>query len=221
MTPTRPRGVFVTDFDGTLTRTEFYQLVGDVPDLWAAFREGRVSHVRAMALYCAAAGTDEAAARALAGRLEPDPRFGELVRALHAAGWEVVVASAGCDWYIRIALAGFGVDVPVVSNRGTWVPGRGIVLEAPTDSPYYDAEVGVSKAAVVRAALTRADRVAYAGDGVTDLPAALLVPPELRFAKSDLARELKGRGERFRPFDHWAEAAGAVLAEADAPGATG
>jgi HAD superfamily phosphoserine phosphatase-like hydrolase len=207
--------VFVTDFDGTLTRTEFYQLVGDVPDLWAAYHAGRVTHVRAMALYCQAAGTDEAVARKMAASLDPDPRFGELVRRLHAAGWEVVVASAGCEWYIRIGLAGFGVDVPVHSNRGTWVPGKGIVLEAPTGSPFFDPEVGISKAAIVRDALARAGRVAYAGDGTTDLPAALLVPPELRFAKADLARELAARGERFRRFDRWSEAAEAVVKAAE------
>jgi 2-hydroxy-3-keto-5-methylthiopentenyl-1-phosphate phosphatase len=212
------RGVFVTDFDGTISGTEFYQLVGDVPNLWGAFAAGRITHVAAMARYCAAAGTDLAHVEKLAASLNPDPRFGELVAALAAVGWQTVIASAGCEWYIRRALAPFGVEVPVVSNRGRWEPGRGLVLEAPADSPFFDAEVGISKAAVVRDALTRADRVAFAGDGTTDLPAAVLVPPELRFAKWDLAAGLTRRGERFRRFDRWADAADAVLAAAMHPG---
>ena len=195
-----PRSVFVTDFDGTLTRREFYQLVA-----------GRMTHAEAMARYCALAGTDEAEVRRLASSLEPDPRFGELVRGLNAAGWEVVVASAGCEWYIRVALEAFGVEVAVHSNRGRWVPGRGLVLEVPTGSPFFDPDVGVSKAAVVRDALGRADRVAFAGDGVTDVPAALLVEPGLRFAKADCAAELDRRGEAYRRFDRWAEVAEALL----------
>lgn len=213
------KSVFVTDFDGTLTRREFYQLVADrMPpaehaDFWAAFRAGRMSHAEAMARYCALAGTDEADVRRLASALEPDPRFGELVAKLNAAGWEVVVASAGCEWYIRVALEAFGVDVAVHSNRGRWVPGRGLVLEVPTGSPFFDPDVGVSKAAVVRDALERAGRVAFAGDGATDVPAALLVEAGLRFAKGDCAAELDRRGEGYRRFDRWGEVAEALLAQ--------
>ena len=217
------RSVSVTDFDGTLTRREFYQLVaGRMPaaehaDFWAAFRAGRMSHAEAMARYCALAGTDEAEVRRLASALEPDPRFGELVLKLNAIGWEVVVASAGCEWYIRVALEAFGVDVAVHSNRGRWAAGRGLVLEVPTGSPFFDPDVGVSKAAVVRDALARADRVAFAGDGVTDVPAALLVEARLRFAKADCAAELDRRGEAYRRFDRWGEVAEALLAQPSSP----
>jgi len=55
--------------------------------------------------------------------------------------------------------------------------------------------------------------VAFAGDGRPDLEAALLVEPGLRFARGWLAKELGRRGEGFRPFERWAEVAGALIGE--------
>jgi 2,3-diketo-5-methylthio-1-phosphopentane phosphatase len=222
MPPASPpwRAVFVTDFDGTLTRREFYQLVQDhyldpdTPDYWAEYRAGKYSHVEAMAKFCAAVRADEATVLNLLLRMELDPRFPELADRLTAAGWEVVVASAGCEWYIREVLAPTGVDLTIHSNRGRWVGGdRGLLLEPPTDSPFYCPDVGIDKAAVVADALNRADRVAFAGDGVTDVRAARLVPAGRRFAKADCAAELDRLGEPYRRFERWSEAAEALLAE--------
>ena len=56
-------------------------------------------------------------------------------------------------------------------------------------------------------ALKRSDRVAFAGDGRPDLRPALLVPPQLRFARGWLAEALSERGEKFHPFEHWSEIA--------------
>ena len=74
-------------------------------------------------------------------------------------------------------------------------------------SPYHSASVGVDKLAVVRRALRVAERVAFAGDGPPDLQPALLVRPELRFARGFLADALRERGEAFRPFSRWSEIA--------------
>lgn len=213
-------GVFVTDFDGTLTRREFYQLVQDhyldpdTPNYWQEYRDGKYRHVEAMAKFCAAVRADEATVLNLLLQMELDPRFPELAAALNDAGWEVVVASAGCEWYIRQVLDPTGIELTIHSNRGRWVGGeRGLELEPPTDSPFYCPDVGIDKAAVVTDALQRAERVAFAGDGVTDVRAALLVPADRRFARSDCAAELDRRGEPYRHFDRWSEAAEAILAE--------
>jgi phosphoserine phosphatase len=41
-------------------------------------------------------------------------------RALKDSGWEIVIASAGCDWYIRYLLNKVGVSVVLhaLSERG-------------------------------------------------------------------------------------------------------
>ena len=105
-----------------------------------------------------------------------------------AAGWELLVVSAGSSWYVERVLRRAGVAATVYSNPGHLEKGRGLVLEKlDRSSPYHSASVGVDKSAVVRHALHVAEMVAFAGDGPPDLQPALLVRPELRFARGFLA----------------------------------
>jgi 2-hydroxy-3-keto-5-methylthiopentenyl-1-phosphate phosphatase len=218
---TNRRGLLVSDFDGTMTRHDFYQLtVGrllppDVPNYWADYRAGRVTHFEALRRYFAAIRAPEADVLAVAQAMELEPDLPALLADLRAAGWEVVVASAGCDWYIHRLLAAAGVEVELHANPGRFVRGRGLLMELPAGSPYYSAEFGVDKSAVVRAALAAGRRVAFAGDGYPDAAAARLVPPELRFARAALAEALADEGLPFRPFDRWADVA-RTLARPDA-----
>ena len=80
------------------------------------------------------------------------------------------------------------------------------------DSPYFDANLGIDKAAVVRRALQAGRTVAFAGDGFPDAAAARLVPASLRFARADLALALRQEGLPFVPFERWSEVARALLA---------
>ena len=60
-------GVLVTDFDGTLTRRDFYRLVIDellppgTPDFWAEYLAGEITHFEAIRKTFAAAPAGEAA----------------------------------------------------------------------------------------------------------------------------------------------------------------
>ena len=60
----------------------------------------------------------------------------------------------------------------------------------------------------------RYERVAFAGNGSPDYQAALVVPPELRFARGWLARRFDHESIPYRPFEAWGEVAGALLAPA-------
>jgi len=80
-------------------------------------------------------------------------------------------------------------------------------MSLPERSPFFSPSKGVNKTAIVQDALNRSDRVAFAGDGRPDLKPALLVPPQLRFARGWLAESLSDRGEKFQPFERWSEIA--------------
>ena len=220
-TASRPRNVLATDFDGTLTDRDAYvviaeQLTADPPaqqrDHWAAYRAGKLSLFAALdAIFTSIGHHDEATVRAALDSAGLQPGLAGLVADLRRGGWEVVVVSAGCDWYITHLLDGAGVDVEVIANPGHFEPGRGIVMQPPPDSPYASPTHGIDKAAVVRDLHTRYDRVAFAGDGVFDLGAAREVVPELRFARRDLARVAAAEGLAFRSFAQWSDVAAAVL----------
>lgn len=212
-------GVFVTDFDGTMTANDFYKLAVErllPPEAqapWEDYRAGRITHFEALRRIFAQLRAPEQAVLSLVADMRPDPELTASIDQLDAAGWRVVVASAGCGWYIERVLGSLGLldRLEVHANPGDYAPDTGLVLHPPKDSPFYCDETGVDKAAIVRFHQARGVPVAFAGDGFADLPAALATTPALRFARADLAQALAARGESFRPFERWSQAARALI----------
>jgi 2,3-diketo-5-methylthio-1-phosphopentane phosphatase len=210
-------GVLVSDFDGTMTRHDFYRLAiesllpPDTPDHWAEYRAGAITHFEALRRYFASIRSEQKAVLAVVDRMELDPDLPTAVAALRGVGWEVVVTSAGCDWYIRRLLAEAGVHIEVHANPGRFEPGRGLLMDMPTGSPDLSPTLGIDKAQVVRRYLNGGRTVAFAGDGFPDAEPALLVPSELRFARGDLADLLDRDGQGYRPFDTWSDIARVLL----------
>ena len=208
------RKILVSDYDGTITDKDFYSLLAehyiprDTPDYFARYREGRMTHFEAMAAYFAFAPAEERQLDELLAASEVDAEFSGSVALLARSGWELWVVSAGSSWYIERVFRQLGVAPRVYSNPGRVEKGRGLVLEKfDPASPFHSPSVGVDKSAVVRHALHVAGTVAFAGDGPPDLDSALLVQPDLRFARAFLAEALRERGEAFRPFSRWSEIA--------------
>jgi 2,3-diketo-5-methylthio-1-phosphopentane phosphatase len=208
------RKILVSDYDGTISDKDFYSLLAehyipaDTPDYFAQYREGRITHFEAMAAYFAFAPTEEQQLEELLAASQVDPDLAASAALLERAGWELWVVSAGSSWYVERVLRRAGVPAPVYSNPGRLENGRGLVLEKlDPSSPYHSPSVGVDKSAVVRHALNVAETVAFAGDGPPDLEPALLVRPNLRFARGFLAEALRERGEAFRRFSRWSEIA--------------
>lgn len=212
--------VLVSDFDGTMTANDFYKLAAerllpaDALSPWEDYRVGRITHFTALQRIFGRLRATPEELRAIVRDMRPDPDLAGSVERLRRAGWDVVVASAGCDWYIRQVLAAAGVEVEVHANPGEYVlPEGALWMTSPEDSPFYCVETGVDKAAIVRFHRGRGAVVAFAGDGFADLPAALETDPALRFARADLAGALAGRGDSFRPFAAWSDVALALLDE--------
>ncbi len=210
--------ILVTDFDGTFTRRDFFDLILERFDppgaqaCWDRFLAGELTTFEGISGVLGALRTDQAGVDALVAAMDPPPGAADAARRLQAAGWEIVVASAGCRWYIERVLAGLGLSFTIYANPGWFAPDRGVVMERALGSPYIHPALGIDKSAVVRDALKRDDVVAFAGDSwLTDGPPALLVPAERRFATGQLAKRLAAEGSACRPFGVWTEIAGVLL----------
>lgn len=219
--PNRP--LLVSDFDGTMTARDFFWLAvaelvpADMPDYWAEYRARRITHFDGLRLIFGSIRADRRTVEAVVDRMELDPNLATALGWLERAGWEVVVASAGCRWYIDRLLEAAGARLTVYANPGHFEEGRGLVMRRPDEAWYACPELGVDKAAVVRAALEAGRKVAFAGDGFPDASAARLVPPELCFARRDLAEKLGKEGRMFRTYDCWADVARQLTASTNAP----
>ncbi len=209
--------ILVSDFDGTMTRYDFYRLAiehlipADCPDYWSGYRQGRLTHFEALRKYFLQIRASEAEVLAVVDQMELDPELPASLRALRAAGWHVVVTSAGCDWYIQRLFNQAGIRLEVYANPGDFVPGVGLDMRLPIGSPFLSQTVGVDKAGVVKRAQQLGGRVVFAGDGLPDSEAACLVTSDYRFAKSDLAETLSNKQQAFQPFERWSEIANQLL----------
>lgn len=208
-----PSGVLVSDFDGTMTTHDFYRLAlaslipSSTPDYWAAYRAGEITHFEALQRYFASIRQPESDVLDVVWSMELDPDLKAAVGSLHAAGWKVLVASAGCEWYITKLLERAGVPLEVHSNPGNFVAGQGLLMRLPTTSTYLSPELGIDKAAIVQHYLNLGTPVAYAGDGYPDVMPAKMVADHLRFARGDLADVLRREGLGFRGYRSWSEIA--------------
>ena len=208
--------ILVSDFDGTMTRRDFFAIVverllpAEMPDYWGDYLAGRITHFEALSRIFGSAKGGESALLDAVASMNLDPDLKGDVEALRLGGWRVVVASAGCEWYIRKLLAEAGVTIEVHANPGRVEDGR-LVMKLPVGSEFYSRETGVDKVGVVRSAMAGGGPVAFAGDGHPDLDSALLVPATLRFARGVLAEELTRLGEGFRPFERWSEVSRSLL----------
>ncbi len=219
-----PSSVLITDFDGTISRLDFYELAlphcskASIPDFWQGYSTGRLTHFEAMAGIFGQIRCSEADLLALLPRMEVDPELPRAVTQLRDSGWDVVIVSNGSNWYIDQLLSGMRLShLEVHSNPGRYVEGAGLVLEPPVTSSFYNPEYGIDKSAVVRDARNRYDRVAFAGNGPPDEEPALLVDAGLRFATGWLADTLKRRSVSFHPFRRWSEIAQVLSGGAPRP----
>lgn len=206
--------VFVTDFDGTMTAVDFFDVVLNhadqtaMPDYWDQCVAGRLTHVEALNGIFQHAPRDLGVLRMYLAETMLDPNTATAIDGLKEKGWDVVVVSAGSAWYIEQLLSGVRDRVRILANPGNFTPSGGLTMTwPPAESLWYSRHFGVDKAAVVQRLQDGGTTVAFAGDGRPDVAAARLVPPDLRFARGWLAETLEREGLPFRRFALWAEIA--------------
>ena len=211
------KGILVSDFDGTMTKHDFYDLVcAAFPEIstkgfWRQYEAGEITHFEALRSIFSLIRAPESKLLEIVESMEIEPKLAQIVQALDDHGWKVIVASAGCDWYIRRLLKKSKVAIEVYANPGEFFPDKGLLVSLPQDSPYCSQEMGINKSAVVRQALKESSCVAFAGDGRPDLAPAMLVKPVRRFAKSWLAKKLRETGESYVAFNRWSEIAENII----------
>lgn len=198
-------GIFISDFDNTLTLKDFYWIViddyiGDAGrefyDAWKKEKKIGVDFLNA--IFGWRTFTEEEHAEALS-KVIFSPGYEKVLKRLDKAGMDFMVLSAGFDYYIRIVLAAGGLEeVPVVANRGRFQDGHFIVDPDPA-AWYYSPLYGVDKEAVVRRFKEEYGTVYFAGDSEPDFLAAKAA--DVRFAKTELARLLDEAGISYHPYE--------------------
>lgn len=207
--------ILVSDFDGTMTERDFFRtaLSHQSPRAaapWERYEHGLTSHFDALAEIFSGLRIDERELDSMLAEMRVENGLAEALDHLKRAGWSLVIASAGCVFYIERILLRSGVKADIHANPGNFIPGKGLFMEPPLQSRFFTAETGVDKGAVVRHYLDQGIDVAFAGDGRPDLAPVLMVPPARRFARGWLADELASRSEPFVRFERWRDIPGCL-----------
>jgi HAD superfamily phosphoserine phosphatase-like hydrolase len=192
------REVFV-DFDGTITDIDTFdalvrRFAGD--DAWNAIAaELDAGHISLRAALERQAGlirvTRDEAFAYLERTVHVDPTFAPFVVRARANGDAVTVLSSGLRTVIAATLARAGIgDLTVIANDAEFSPTGWEMSFIDPDAPN-----GTDKAARVRAAAARGWATVFAGDGISDIAAALVA--ERGFVKRNRALERYGSERGF------------------------
>lgn len=177
------RYALVSDFDGTVSADDFFNLVAyrffDEQTLapWREYQAGRKKHFDALNEMFAQLKhlRSEDELREAVFSIPVDPAFASVAELCCRENIPLYICSAGCDYYINLLIGDLLRRYPIrlVTNQCSFSLQEGLVMsKPPLDSPYYDDNTGISKAAVVRRLKNEGYKVIYAGDGRPDLAAA-------------------------------------------------
>jgi len=208
------RFLLISDFDGTVTDHDFFECAvkhlddDAVAGYWEEYVAGRMSHFEALRGIFSHLRGGEEAIMAIARETRVDPAVRQSVQEMRSAGWDVLIVSAGCAWYVDRLLAEHGVELTVISNPGRIAGNGSLEMLLPQDSPFFSPETGVDKSAVVRWALEHVEDVAFAGDGRPDEVPARQVATGRRFACGWLAEQFSTDGTPFQPITRWSDIGG-------------
>jgi 2-hydroxy-3-keto-5-methylthiopentenyl-1-phosphate phosphatase len=195
--------VLFFDFDNTLTEGDVLDLVIErfSPDeRWRdwehAWAEGRLAARDCLRLQIENLRVTREALFAYLAGVRVDPAFADIVDWAKAHGVDVNIVSDSFLPMIHHILMNNGIDVvPVYANDVGFAGDRLIPA-----FPFYDPACARSANAKARhLAPYGGHRIIFAGDGHSDLDAALAA--DIVFAKSTLAKELAARSVAFHPFE--------------------
>lgn len=187
--------VFVSDFDGTLTFEDFYEVLINkhlkekgqrLIQKCMAEKKGVVHFLKTIfgAINCSEQELDD-----LIYSMPFDKAAIEVIEVIEKFGGDFVILSAGSSYYIDKVLESNNINnVDVIANKGKYNNGK-LEMIVDENKYYYSEFYGVDKEKVVQNLRTKYKRLIYAGDSHPDYKAALLA--DFVFARGMLADMLK------------------------------
>ncbi len=203
----QPKTAFVSDFDGTITDDDFFAYASNAffddkaLEPWRRFKSGEQTHFSALKEMFAKIRVPQEELDNFMRKIPVDKGFIEAAQICKEKGIPLYICSAGCDYYINFLIGDIlqKYNITLVTNHGEYSPKQGLMMYKPEqDSPYFDGNTGISKAAIVQKLHREGYEVIYAGDGLPDYEAAWNA--DVVFARRDLLVKCLENGVKAHPF---------------------
>lgn len=193
--------LFVSDFDGTISMQDFYKKIMKkyMPEkektLYVQFKAEEILDIDFLNdIFMTMDLTEEELEKEIL-ELEIDPTFFKALELIKEKGGDLIILSAGCEYYIKKILHHHGLsNIPVYSSAGLYKE-RGLHITPDVNSPFYSPRYGIDKVGVVQSFRDEYDLIMYAGDSAPDYKASLLA--DVRFAKAGLISLFDESGEKY------------------------
>ncbi|KAI2623655.1 HAD-like domain-containing protein [Xylaria nigripes] len=219
---TKPKAIFFTDFDGTITQQDSNDWLTDTLGFGVERRRqgnedvlyhGRPFRDSFKEMLDSITAPFDRCIELLLKNVKLDPAFKQFASWCRENNVPIVVLSGGMEPIIRALLAHLvgeeeAAGIQIVSNNVKARPGKSINDENGWDIEYHDeSSFGHDKSLEIRPYAALPDRpvMFYAGDGVSDLSAAK--ETDLLFAKAgrDLVTYCEREGVTFTVFQDFSE----------------
>lgn len=199
---------FVSDFDGTISKKDFYWIVIDHyfpegKELFKEWKNGSIKDIDFLSTVFSAIHQDEDQIIRDVHGIPIDEHVPAFVKAVQQSGGDFYILSAGTDYYIKHIVEKYGLEqVIILSNEGVYKE-RNIHLNINKDDWKYSERYGIDKAIVIQKLKEQYDKVYFAGDSEPDShPAAFA---DITFARDVLKDLLAEKEIEFIPFDSFKE----------------
>ncbi len=196
----------VTDFDGTITFDDFFDVAvlrylnDEALDSWRNYLQGKITHFQALKEIFEKIKVSKEEFDNFIKTIKVDQAFYKTVELCQEKNIPIYIVSAGCDYYIKVILGKLLNDLTLITNSATYSKETGLLMQPqPKESPYYHKNIGVNKKAVVQELKNEGYYVVFAGDGGPDLEPAKI--SDVVFARKTLLRECKKFNIANKTFD--------------------
>lgn len=198
---------FFSDFDGTLSNKDFYQIIIDKyiteegTKLFKKWRAKEIKDVDFLGYIFKSINRTEDEIQDDILSIPLDAYAKEFIEHINAAGGDFIVLSAGTRYYIERLFDREGIkNVTIYSNTGVYKD-KGIHFDIDTKHWSYSEIYGIDKAKVVEKLKKDYETIYYAGDSEPDVKPSMLA--DTVFAKNQLKDLLKAENYPFIPFDNF------------------
>jgi 2-hydroxy-3-keto-5-methylthiopentenyl-1-phosphate phosphatase len=200
---------FVSDFDGTLTKRDFYHIIIDkyLTDWGRSFYEDwkktKKINVEFLNKIFGSINRSEEEIRGEILNIPIDNYAKAFIKRVSKNGGDFYILSAGTSYYIEILLQHLGLEnVNVISMKGIYKDG-GISILPDRNHIFYSEIFGLDKKKVIKSLKGKYEFVFFAGDSEPDLEAAKAA--DTAFAKDGLIDLLSKEKKDFIAFDDFGQ----------------
>ncbi|PFA62157.1 2,3-diketo-5-methylthio-1-phosphopentane phosphatase [Bacillus sp. AFS015802] len=191
---------FVSDFDGTISKKDFYHLVlekyfKEGEALLIKWKAGELKDIDFLRTVFSSIHQDERQIIEDIHSLEIDEHVTSFIRRVQAQGGDFYILSAGTDYYIHHVLQRHGIkDVKVYSNEGYYEE-KNVHMNLNPEHPHYSERYGIDKSKVIIDMKKEYETIYFAGDSEPDSHPAKAA--DVTFAMKALQGILHAQGTPF------------------------